>query len=297
MKLNMTRQSEQVGSLSIQKKNCYVIGRNAPQCDIVVDHPSLSRRHAVILHHKDSGRVYVMDLKSTQGTWVNRRKLIPNLPTALTESCTLSFGTSSRVYQIQGLVPGHVSLSHESLERLAVKDTLANTQIEGVKMGKDGPLPFHTISLEDKQTVHDEPLSHEKDPSSKPSTSTPDLDTSFVPAEPSGAEENSIEEKLKRLTPAARLIFLRKQEEEKAATARTRALKAMSATVGSKAGALPLGGNTENAATKEMAGLYESVLTEKKQLLDAKQQKILLNGAKIPSISASFRSANLVRKN
>lgn len=45
-----------------------VVGRE-PGCDVLEDHPSLSRRHARVL--LDGDDAYVEDLKSKNGTWVN----------------------------------------------------------------------------------------------------------------------------------------------------------------------------------------------------------------------------------
>lgn len=52
------------------------IGRNADVCDIVPEHPSLSRIHAVI-QMGEEGRIEVMDFKSTHGTFLNGEQLKP----------------------------------------------------------------------------------------------------------------------------------------------------------------------------------------------------------------------------
>ena len=52
------------------------IGRNADVCDIVPEHPSLSRIHAVIQLGK-KGRIEIMDFKSTHGTFVNGEQIKP----------------------------------------------------------------------------------------------------------------------------------------------------------------------------------------------------------------------------
>ena len=52
------------------------IGRNADVCDIVPEHPSLSRIHAVIQLGKE-GRIEIMEFKSTHGTFVNGKQIKP----------------------------------------------------------------------------------------------------------------------------------------------------------------------------------------------------------------------------
>ena len=56
-----------------------VIGRDAEQCQVVIDNGSVSRRHAVILH--DGKRYTVEDLGSRNGTFVNQNRA--NGPTAI----------------------------------------------------------------------------------------------------------------------------------------------------------------------------------------------------------------------
>ena len=52
------------------------VGRNADVSDIVPEHPSISRIHAVVQMGKD-GRVEVMDFRSTHGTFLNKEQLKP----------------------------------------------------------------------------------------------------------------------------------------------------------------------------------------------------------------------------
>ncbi len=62
------------------------IGRSG-SCDIVIEDPGVSRRHAEIA--RDGGRFYVTDLGSTNGTYVNGRKVSRQL---LADGDLVSFG-------------------------------------------------------------------------------------------------------------------------------------------------------------------------------------------------------------
>lgn len=53
-------------------RNINIVGRN-PECDIVIDHDSLSRRHAVLV--LTDGLVVVRDLITTNGTRVNSQRI------------------------------------------------------------------------------------------------------------------------------------------------------------------------------------------------------------------------------
>lgn len=52
-----------------------VIGRD-PTCDLVIDHASVSRRHATVALEADTERVTVTDLGSTNGTWIGATPIV-----------------------------------------------------------------------------------------------------------------------------------------------------------------------------------------------------------------------------
>jgi pSer/pThr/pTyr-binding forkhead associated (FHA) protein len=49
----------------VGKQSHYVFGRDSAESTILIDDPSVSRRHAAIVHHKD-GRIYIIDLASVR---------------------------------------------------------------------------------------------------------------------------------------------------------------------------------------------------------------------------------------
>ena len=51
-------------------KQRVLIGRRR-DCDIVVNHYTVSAHHCLLFRTEDEGCWYVRDLKSTNGTWVN----------------------------------------------------------------------------------------------------------------------------------------------------------------------------------------------------------------------------------
>jgi len=61
--------AECVNRFPIYKKRHFVVGRN-PDVDIMVNHQLVSRHHAIILFNQ-SGDVFLYDLGSTHGTYVN----------------------------------------------------------------------------------------------------------------------------------------------------------------------------------------------------------------------------------
>ncbi len=89
------------GRLYTLDREVTIIGRN-PECDLVLQPKSVSRKHAAILR-KRAGFV-LKDMGSTRGTFVNGQKLTQ--PVLLEDGCTIQIGElllsfSSRVVQIQ----------------------------------------------------------------------------------------------------------------------------------------------------------------------------------------------------
>jgi predicted component of type VI protein secretion system len=83
-----------------------VVGRR-PYCDVVVDHPSLSKRHCVIV--KTDGLLVVRDLASTNGTKVKGQKI---RWAALLPDDRLTFGSYKvRIYLGPDDAPGPSELA------------------------------------------------------------------------------------------------------------------------------------------------------------------------------------------
>jgi len=68
------------------------VGRS-PENDLYLDDPQISRQHAEITW--DGARCLVTDLNSRNGTFVNGRRLMPNLPELLRPGDRISFGTAN----------------------------------------------------------------------------------------------------------------------------------------------------------------------------------------------------------
>lgn len=86
-----------MGKKKLWEKGWYLFGR-APICDIVLDHPSISRQHAVI-QYKKNGDAFLYDLGSTHGTFVGKNRLKSNQYYPIVQGNNLlKFGNSSRLY-------------------------------------------------------------------------------------------------------------------------------------------------------------------------------------------------------
>lgn len=73
-----------VDTLYVYRQSAYLVGRDAQVADLVVAHPSCSKQHAVIqFRYTDKKgvmavRPYVMDLESTNGTFLNGNRIEPS---------------------------------------------------------------------------------------------------------------------------------------------------------------------------------------------------------------------------
>ncbi|XP_055879098.1 kanadaptin-like [Biomphalaria glabrata] len=95
-----------IDTVSLSNKPFYLFGR-LPSCDVTLEHPSLSRYHAVVQYAAKSTASYekgwyIYDLDSTHGTWVNKNKISPKLYYRLKVGYIVKFGGSSRLHILQG---------------------------------------------------------------------------------------------------------------------------------------------------------------------------------------------------
>ncbi|XP_071079378.1 kanadaptin-like [Haliotis cracherodii] len=95
-----------IDNIDLTKQPFYVFGR-LPSCDVTMEHPSLSRYHAVIqFSTSDSEKRekgwYLYDLDSTHGTWINKVKVKPKVYNRVRVGHVVKFGGSSRLHILQG---------------------------------------------------------------------------------------------------------------------------------------------------------------------------------------------------
>ena len=76
----------------------FVLGRqNDPSVHLLLEHPSISRQHAV-LQFKKTGQVYLFDLGSTWGSYVNMKRIPSREYVEVVDGDMLKFGESTRTY-------------------------------------------------------------------------------------------------------------------------------------------------------------------------------------------------------
>ncbi|OAE25283.1 hypothetical protein AXG93_4642s1040 [Marchantia polymorpha subsp. ruderalis] len=101
--LDVLKDGEVVDKISLDRRRC-IFGRQSVMCDIVLDHPSVSRQHAAIVQHKNGG-IYVIDQGSVHGTFVANERLTKDNPVELEVGQSLRFAASTRIYVLRKSVP------------------------------------------------------------------------------------------------------------------------------------------------------------------------------------------------
>lgn len=99
--LEVIKNGAEIGSVELSSRDHFVVGKQDGLCHIVLEHPSISRQHAVIQHRAGSG-VYLYDLGSTNGSTVNKRRVPAREYTELSVGDVLRFGDSKRLLCLHG---------------------------------------------------------------------------------------------------------------------------------------------------------------------------------------------------
>ncbi|CAA7055528.1 unnamed protein product [Microthlaspi erraticum] len=127
--LEVLKEGAIVEQLDVYEKGAYLFGRDS-MCDFSLEHPSISRFHAVI-QYKRSGVAYLFDLGSTHGTVVNKNKVDKRVFVDLNVGDVIRFGGSTRLYLFQGpsdLMPPEkdLQLYREAKQRLELSEREAS---------------------------------------------------------------------------------------------------------------------------------------------------------------------------
>lgn len=108
-RLYVFKGNEELPILYIHRQSAYLLGRDRKVADIPLDHPSCSKQHSALQYRlmpftREDGtngrrvQLYIMDLASANGTFVNNNKIEPQKYVQLLEKDVLKFGFSSREY-------------------------------------------------------------------------------------------------------------------------------------------------------------------------------------------------------
>ncbi|KAH0714621.1 hypothetical protein KY285_007426 [Solanum tuberosum] len=107
-----------------------VVGRH-PNCNITLEHPSISRFHLRIHSKPSSLSLSVTDLSSVHGTWISGKKLESGVKVELKEGDRMQLGGSSRVYRLHWVPISHAyDLENPFVPTLGESEPEESTQEE-----------------------------------------------------------------------------------------------------------------------------------------------------------------------
>lgn len=135
-----------INRYDVNEKGAYMFGR-VDICDFVLEHPTISRFHAV-LQFKSDGGAYLYDLGSTHGTFINKNEVKKRIYVDLHVGDVIRFGHSSRLYIFQGpseLMPPEsdlkslwkVKIQHEmqDMEASLLRAKIEASRADGISWG------------------------------------------------------------------------------------------------------------------------------------------------------------------
>jgi len=110
-RLYVFKEEKQLDPYYIHRQSAYLFGRDRTVVDIPLDHPSCSKQHAVLQYRlsekedEDGNKIknvkpYIIDLESTNGTFINGERVENARYYELKEKDLLKFGLSTREFVI-----------------------------------------------------------------------------------------------------------------------------------------------------------------------------------------------------
>lgn len=96
----------QVANLPPLEHSATLLVGRLPECQILVEEPSVSKRHAVLRWDAEQRHCYLEDLDSTNGTFVNARQIHEEV--LLSDGDSISFGDSPFLFMLSGTLHEHV---------------------------------------------------------------------------------------------------------------------------------------------------------------------------------------------
>ncbi|XP_061331073.1 kanadaptin isoform X1 [Pezoporus flaviventris] len=136
-----------LGSVRLEGGSWFLVGR-LPGCALALEHPSVSRHHAVLQYRgagcapddpnaDDAAGFYVYDLGSTHGTFLNKTRVPPRTYCRVRVGHGLRFGGSSRLFFLQGPKEDQESESELTVTQLKALRKQQQAKLEKTMLGED----------------------------------------------------------------------------------------------------------------------------------------------------------------
>lgn len=141
-KVEVLKNGKIISVIDLSRKSYWVFGRLA-NCDVQLEHPSLSRHHAVIQYRSDGDEgFYLYDLGSTHGTFLNKNKVIPHTYHRMHVGHVVKFAGSSRL---------HILIGPEQDEEKETEFSV--TELKSFKRNQDNELKSEFEEAKEKEEI------------------------------------------------------------------------------------------------------------------------------------------------
>ncbi|XP_053444413.1 kanadaptin [Nycticebus coucang] len=144
------------------KGTSYCLFGRLSSCDVCLEHPSVSRYHAVLQHRApgpDGERdghgpgFYLYDLGSTHGTFLNKTRIPPRTYCRVRVGHVLRFGGSTRLFILQGPEDDQEAESELTVTQLKKLRKQQQTLLEKKMLGEDSDEEEEMDTSEGKRSV------------------------------------------------------------------------------------------------------------------------------------------------
>ena len=156
-RLLVNKHGRLITTIDFDQRAFISLGRSTDKVTYSLHHPSVSRLHALIVHHQRLQAYFLIDCGSAHGTYLAGKRIEPKVPVRIAEgtrpSEPIHFGGSSRVYVLQGLaLDGRTDINtHINQVPLALEDRSLSTLNPAVEAAvaaasAAGPAPLASVT-------------------------------------------------------------------------------------------------------------------------------------------------------
>ncbi|KAI8976126.1 SMAD/FHA domain-containing protein [Pilobolus umbonatus] len=135
-KVEVLKNGQSIDTFEGPKKEYITIGR-LPICDINMEHPSISRYHAV-LQFDEEGDGYLFDLGSAHGTKLNKKEITKKEYVPLKPGDQIKFGESTRIYIYESTKPYDPEAELEEKRKEFLKQRIAEASGQTIEENDQG---------------------------------------------------------------------------------------------------------------------------------------------------------------
>jgi len=116
-RLYVFKNGEEIDVKHMHRQRAYLFGKDRRVADIGTDHPTCSKQHAVVHYRRKGGIVvpYIMDLESTNGTFLNTARIDSARYYELKSKDMLTFGSSKKEFILINADEGRIKTSYTNI--------------------------------------------------------------------------------------------------------------------------------------------------------------------------------------